>query len=114
MWPVQPREVLTRTSYLRPGKSRSRGQALVELAAILPTFLLLVTVALDAGRMFYSQITITDAAREGALEAASNPKWPVSSASDAGHSSSGAIWETASRLTMAASYRSTIGRPRTS
>jgi hypothetical protein len=40
---------------------------------VLPIFLLLVAVALDAGRVFYSQITLTDAAREGALEAASNP-----------------------------------------
>ena len=53
--------------------SRSRGQALVELALILPVALLLVAAALDLGRLFYSRITVNDAAREGALEAARNP-----------------------------------------
>lgn len=45
----------------------------MELALILPVFLLLFASALDLGRLFYAQITITDAAREGALEAARNP-----------------------------------------
>ncbi len=55
---------------LRP---RSRGQALVELALILPVLLVLFASALDLGRMFYSQITIANAAKEGALEASRNP-----------------------------------------
>jgi Flp pilus assembly protein TadG len=45
----------------------------VELALILPVMLLLFGGALDLGRLFYSQITITDAAREGVLEAISDP-----------------------------------------
>jgi PKD repeat protein len=49
------------------------GQAIVELALILPVLLLLMVGALDLGRVFYSQITINDAAREGALEGARNP-----------------------------------------
>ena len=55
---------------LRP---RSRGQALVELALILPVMLVLFASALDLGRLFYSQITIANAAKEGALEASRNP-----------------------------------------
>ena len=55
------------------GRSRSRGQSIVELALILPVLMLLVASTLDLGRMFYSQITITNAAREGAYEAAYNP-----------------------------------------
>lgn len=47
-----------------------RGQSLVEFALILPAFLLLVVAALDLGRLFYAQMTITNAAREGALQAA--------------------------------------------
>ena len=54
-------------------RSRSRGQSIVELALILPVLMLLVASTLDLGRMFYSQITITNAAREGAYEAAYNP-----------------------------------------
>jgi PKD repeat protein len=58
-----------------PGRraSRSQGQAIVELALILPIFLILVASALDLGRLFYSQISINDAAREAALEASQNP-----------------------------------------
>ncbi len=52
---------------------RGRGQALVELALVLPIFLLLGLGAVDLGRVFYAQITIANAAREGALEAAQNP-----------------------------------------
>jgi cell division septation protein DedD len=50
-----------------------RGQALVELALILPIMLVLFSSALDLGRLYYSQITINNAAKEGALEAAKNP-----------------------------------------
>lgn len=54
-------------------RSRSRGQSIVELALILPVLMLLVAATLDLGRMFYSQITITNAAREGVYEAAYSP-----------------------------------------
>jgi Flp pilus assembly protein TadG len=54
-------------------RSRSRGQSIVELALILPVLMLLVASTLDLGRMFYSQVTITNAAREGAYEAAYEP-----------------------------------------
>jgi Flp pilus assembly protein TadG len=58
------------TQRLRP---RSRGQALVEFALILPVFLLLALAAIDLGRIFYSEITVTNAARAGAVEASYNP-----------------------------------------
>lgn len=45
------------------------GQSLVEIALILPVFLLLLLTALDLGRLLYSQITITNAAKEAALVA---------------------------------------------
>lgn len=63
-----------RTGASRPRfRPRSRGQAIVELALILPILLLLVAAALDLGRLFYSRITVANAAREGAIEAALNP-----------------------------------------
>ncbi|MEO8462439.1 MAG: TadE/TadG family type IV pilus assembly protein [Chloroflexota bacterium] len=46
-----------------------RGQALAELAFVLPVMLLLLLGALDLGRLFYAQITIENAAKEGALVA---------------------------------------------
>ena len=42
----------------------------MELALILPVMLVLFGSALDLGRLYYSQITINNAAKEGALEAA--------------------------------------------
>ncbi len=65
-----PRRPISSARSLRPGR---RGQALVELALILPVLLLLLAGAVDLGRAWYSQITITNAAREGALEAGMNP-----------------------------------------
>ena len=55
------------------GGARSRGQSVVEFALIIPVFLVLAATAIDLGRIYYSQITVNDAAREGALEAARNP-----------------------------------------
>lgn len=51
----------------------SRGQSLVELSLILPVLLVLIAATLDLGRVFYSQITISNAAREGAMQAAETP-----------------------------------------
>jgi Flp pilus assembly protein TadG len=66
--PASRRPVLT--SDPAKGSRRSRGQALVELALVLPVLLLLVLAALDLGRIFFAQITIANTAREGAYEAA--------------------------------------------
>jgi Flp pilus assembly protein TadG len=43
-----------------------RGQSLVEFALIVPLFLLLMFAIVDFGMGFYSWITVTNAAREGA------------------------------------------------
>ena len=55
---------------LRP---RTRGQALVEFALLLPVFLLLLVVAVDFGRLFFTYIQINNAAREGANYAIHDP-----------------------------------------
>jgi len=52
---------------------RDRGQALVELALILPVAILFLGAVLDLGRVFYAQITVTNAAREGAFQASRTP-----------------------------------------
>jgi PKD repeat protein len=61
--PLHPPSVRAR---LRP---RSRGQALVEFALILPVFLLLLVIAVDFGRLFYTDVQIHNAAREAAAVA---------------------------------------------
>jgi PKD repeat protein len=48
---------------------------LVELALIAPVFLLLLLTAIDLGRLLYSQITITNAAKEAALVASQGGTW---------------------------------------
>ncbi len=44
----------------------SRGQSLVELALLLPVWLLLIVGMLDLGRAFHAYMAILNAAREGA------------------------------------------------
>lgn len=53
----------------RPAR-RDSGAVAVEFALILPIFLLLVFALIDFGRMMNIQITLTEAAREGARTAA--------------------------------------------
>lgn len=48
----------------------SRGQAIVEMALVLPIFILLVMGIIDFGRLYNAQISITHASREGARQAA--------------------------------------------
>lgn len=47
-------------------RRRERGQAVVEFALILPLMILLVLIAIDFGRLFYTYVGMTNAAREGA------------------------------------------------
>ena len=67
MPPGSPLPVTFRPSRRR--RKRSRGQSLVELALIAPVFLILLATAIDLGRLLYSQIVISNAAKEGALVA---------------------------------------------
>ena len=47
-------------------KNGEKGQALVEFTLLIPIFLLLLFAIVDFGMGFYSWITVTNAAREGA------------------------------------------------
>jgi Flp pilus assembly protein TadG len=57
----------------RRHRDKTRGQSLVEFALILPVFLVFLAAALDLGRVFYANITLNNAAREGAFQAAKTP-----------------------------------------
>ncbi len=62
---------------LRFGRLRSdaeRGQSLVEFALAMPMLLIMLLGTLDVGRMYFTFIAIQNAAGEGALYAAINPK----------------------------------------
>jgi Flp pilus assembly protein TadG len=54
-------------------KPRSRGQALVEFAIVLPVFLLVLFGLIEFGYMLYSQMTVSNAAREAARAAVVDP-----------------------------------------
>ncbi|MBT8225640.1 MAG: pilus assembly protein [Dactylosporangium sp.] len=51
-------------------RRRDRGAAAVELALVMPLLLLVLCGIIDFGRMYNTQITLTQAAREGARAAA--------------------------------------------
>src|SRR5436309_366405 len=55
---------LRRTRRQRVVRKRESGQAVVELALLLPIFLILTLIAADAGRAMLSYITVANAARE--------------------------------------------------
>jgi Flp pilus assembly protein TadG len=55
-----------------PRHSHSPAQALMEGALILPILLILILGAMDFGRLYYTKIVITNAAREGAGYYATN------------------------------------------
>lgn len=46
-------------------RKEEHGQALVEMALVLPLFLLLLFGVMEMGRVGYSYITVSNAAREG-------------------------------------------------
>jgi Flp pilus assembly protein TadG len=54
-----------------PGKRR--GQSLVEFALIVPVFLILLLMAVDFGRLFFTYIQVSNAAREAAAYGATQP-----------------------------------------
>lgn len=64
----------------------TRGQALVELAIILPVLLVLVLAAIDLGRIFFARITVANSAREGAYEASYGGSYVANAACSASNS----------------------------
>jgi Flp pilus assembly protein TadG len=72
--PFQPRGRSRARLFLRSRRGpKTRAQALVEFALIVPVFLFIVVVAIDFGRLFFSYVQINNAAREGAAFGASAP-----------------------------------------
>ena len=57
----------------RRRRHRSRGQSLVEFALILPLLMIFLATVLDLGRIYYANISLLNAAREGAFQASKTP-----------------------------------------
>jgi hypothetical protein len=71
-WPKRARVSDTRTP--RPsGRTRSRGQSLVEFALVVPILLLVFAAAADLGRAFYAYVAIENGVKEGAFYGARAP-----------------------------------------
>ncbi len=70
----QPRAAGNRRARLSGGPRDERGQSIVELALIIPIAMLLLAGTLDMGRLFYARVAIENAAREGAVFGASDPR----------------------------------------
>ncbi len=60
-------------------EKKERGQALVEFALLIPIFFVLLFAVVDFGMGFYSWITVTNSAREGARLGAVHPPLDVAS-----------------------------------
>jgi Flp pilus assembly protein TadG len=59
---------------LKPQNGRSRcGQSLVEFTLLLPLLLVLIVSTIELGRLFFTKIVITNAARESAYYLTMNP-----------------------------------------
>lgn len=54
-------------------RKRENGQSLLEFALVLPILLVVLAGVLDLGRLYFSYVTVTDAAGEGASYAAIHP-----------------------------------------
>jgi Flp pilus assembly protein TadG len=57
----------------RRSKQRSRGQALVETALVLPILVMLLLLAVDLGRVFFATIELRNAAHEASMYGGTNP-----------------------------------------
>ena len=58
---------------LRRIRQQPRGQSFVEFALILPVFLVILSAAVDLGRLAYARVTIANVAREASFQAAQTP-----------------------------------------
>jgi hypothetical protein len=67
----KPTRLLDRTR--RHLAERSRGQSLVEFALLLPVFMLFFATTLDLGRLAAAQLSVANAAKEGAFQASTTP-----------------------------------------
>src|SRR5689334_20674797 len=52
---------------IHPPRHMRRGMAAVELAITLPVLMVILVICVDACRLFFAYMTITNAARNGAL-----------------------------------------------
>ncbi len=73
-------------------KHGRRGQAMVEMAILLPVLVLMAVVTVDLGRAFYYQEAIANAAREGARQGATDATPTTAEMTAAAEDEAGALF----------------------
>lgn len=73
------RHHLVPSAHARRWPSRHPGQSLVEFAMTLPFIMFLLIGIVDLGRIYFSYMTIVNAAREGARYGAAHPTGDITS-----------------------------------
>jgi len=68
------KESMISDSKIKHRNKRSKGQSMIEMALLLPLLVVLIIGALEFGRLFFTHIVITNAAREGAFYLATHPE----------------------------------------
>lgn len=92
------------------GRPRSRGQALVEFAIVVPVMLFVLLIAIDFGRLLASYVQITNAARESAAYGAGNPTDVAGIAAHAGYEKNSQGQQGEGALTIDAACRNSAGQ----
>jgi len=72
-------------------KTSQKGQSMVEVAIAMPLLILILAGILDLGRAYFTHITISDAAAEGAAYAAIHPRDTAQTIERAADSSNGLV-----------------------
>jgi len=65
--------MLGKLNHNHKNKRSNPGQALVEMAIMLPFLLVMIITAVELGRLFFTKIVLTNAAREGAFYLSMHP-----------------------------------------
>jgi len=74
--------MMTKRSFFKLARRRSRGQAMVEFALVLPVLLILLMVLIEVARLFSAWLIVENAAREGARYAVTGQFNPVRCTAD--------------------------------
>jgi PKD repeat protein len=90
---------------------KSRGQSLVEFALVLPVFMLLLLIAVDFGRLFFSYVQISNAVREGASYGIYSPNDIAGIRAAVGRETNAQAQRGESALTVTTSCADSAGTP---
>jgi Flp pilus assembly protein TadG len=92
-------------------KTGGKGQSMVEVALAMPLLILILVGILDLGRAFFTYITISDAAAEGAAYASVHPNDTIEVTNRVVDSSNGLVLLDSSMVTIQPPVTIAAGSP---